>query len=557
MRLKQSRLKSGSVLYNGRRETKASLQRFVKYVMATDQLHPFLTVEETLGYAAELRLSHLTPDERRRVVDELINELELDECRHTIIGGEWRKGCSTGQIKRVSIGLELLGDPSVLYLDEPTTGLDANLAYELIRILKRICLKQGCTIVCAVHQPRSQVFNLFDQVLLMSRGRIIFHGPPQTAVDYFTAIGYPCPASFNPADHFLELISAANVDTQEVVLPSESRKEKLNDESVYHLSKEELEMVASAFWSCEHGLRVLEEIRMLEALPTEVLPSMPQETHHRTQFRAMYMRTTMNTLRNPMSIFAILLIQILQGLMLGGLNFQVLAGVRDIEPLVEDPTTLPNVFHKDYMQTFLYGLEFDGKRHWLDVLENGIDRGTTSLRYLEAGTTEEPITAEPTTQTTTTEETSTKETNTEETNTEESTTEEQTTEESTTEEPTTEESTTEESTTEEQTTVEPYGRPLESILRFVTPDWIHDYMQCVTTSAEGFDLASFGYVNYYDKDHWDGPSTRRLRESVDDALFDRFAQLKDPLLRTLEDSNPSLDIGALEQDAMMGVQLVD
>ena len=112
----------GEVLVNG----KGMDKHFAKnssYVLQHDLMLPFLTVEETLMYAARLRLpKHLDLERKREIVDQVIKILNLDVCRNTKVGGEGMKGISGGQRKRVAIGQELLTDPAVILLDEPTSG---------------------------------------------------------------------------------------------------------------------------------------------------------------------------------------------------------------------------------------------------------------------------------------------------------------------------------------------------------------------------------------------------------------------------------------------------
>jgi ABC-type multidrug transport system ATPase subunit len=132
------------------------------YVMQQDVLLPTLTVREILQYSADLRLPPpTTEEERKKVVEEVILELGLKECANTRIGNNIHKGCSGGEKRRTSIGVQLLSNPSVLFLDEPTTGLDATSAFQLVRTLKSLAGK-GRTIVTTIHQPRSEIWGLFD-----------------------------------------------------------------------------------------------------------------------------------------------------------------------------------------------------------------------------------------------------------------------------------------------------------------------------------------------------------------------------------------------------------
>ncbi|EOD49342.1 putative abc transporter protein [Neofusicoccum parvum UCRNP2] len=129
---------AGQTRFNGH-ELRGDLSGISAYVMQTDVLQPTLTVRETLQYAADLRLpASVSKEERRRVVDEVILELGLKEAADTRIGNSVHKGCSGGEKRRTSIGVQLLANPSVLFLDEPTTGLDATSAFQLVRTLKNL-----------------------------------------------------------------------------------------------------------------------------------------------------------------------------------------------------------------------------------------------------------------------------------------------------------------------------------------------------------------------------------------------------------------------------------
>lgn len=135
---------TGEITYNGNSSIKTV--RYA-YVMQQDVLIPTLTVRETLLYSAELRLpASVSHEERVKAVEEVILQLGLKECAETRIGDEEHKGCSGGEKRRVSIGVQLLANPSVLFLDEPTTGLDATSAYQLVKTLKHLA-RNGRTII--------------------------------------------------------------------------------------------------------------------------------------------------------------------------------------------------------------------------------------------------------------------------------------------------------------------------------------------------------------------------------------------------------------------------
>eukprot|EP00921_Rhytidocystis_pertsovi_P003109 GHVQ01005184.1.p1 GENE.GHVQ01005184.1~~GHVQ01005184.1.p1 ORF type:complete len:741 (-),score=75.98 GHVQ01005184.1:269-2491(-) len=185
---------------------------FSNYVMQRDILLDCLTVEETLCVAAELRLKRSTKQQRRERVLAVMTELGLLECRNVMIGGDFNKGISGGQKKRVAVAEQLLDDPSLIFLDEPTSGLDSSLAYDVVQLLKELS-QTGRTVICTIHQPRSQIFSMFDQILLLSSGRVVYHGTTEAIVPYFASLGHPCPPMFNAADFVLDLISPKHSST--------------------------------------------------------------------------------------------------------------------------------------------------------------------------------------------------------------------------------------------------------------------------------------------------------------------------------------------------------
>ena len=102
--------------------------------------------------------------------------LGIEDCADTLIGGALIKGISGGQRKRTSIGVEIITDPALLFLDEPTSGLDSYSAASCVKLFSAIA-KRNAVVLCTIHQPASDVFCLFDQVIFMKGGRILYQGP--------------------------------------------------------------------------------------------------------------------------------------------------------------------------------------------------------------------------------------------------------------------------------------------------------------------------------------------------------------------------------------------
>ncbi|KAM0194176.1 hypothetical protein ACHAPI_007202 [Fusarium lateritium] len=196
------------------------------YVMQQDILLPTLTVRETLRYSADLRLPpSTTAEERHKVVEEVILELGLKECADTRIGNSQHHGCSGGEKRRTSIGVQLLANPSVLFLDEPTTGLDATSAYQLVRTLKTLAQK-GRTIMTTIHQPRSEIWDLFDNLIVLTKGSPVFSGAVKDAVPWFSELGFQLPPFVNPAEFIID-IAAVDNRTPELEQETTAKVERL------------------------------------------------------------------------------------------------------------------------------------------------------------------------------------------------------------------------------------------------------------------------------------------------------------------------------------------
>ncbi|XP_016139975.1 ATP-binding cassette sub-family G member 2-like [Sinocyclocheilus grahami] len=200
---------SGEVLINGALQP-PNFKCLSGYVVQDDIVMGTLTVRENLCFSAALRLSsQISPGEKEARVNHLISELALNKVADAKVGTQLIRGISGGERKRTSIGMELIIDPSVLFLDEPTTGLDASTAYSVLLLLKRMA-GQGRTIIMSIHQPRYSIYRLFDSLTLLVNGKQVYHGPTQDALDYFANIGYACEAHNNPADFFLDIINGSS-----------------------------------------------------------------------------------------------------------------------------------------------------------------------------------------------------------------------------------------------------------------------------------------------------------------------------------------------------------
>lgn len=143
------------------------------YVMQDDILYEYFTPREALNFAADLKLAHLSKEERTTRVEQLIETLGLKNAANTLVGSVLQKTISGGERKRTAIGVELITNPSLILLDEPTSGLDSFKALQIVKLLKNLSRK-GKTVISTIHQPSSEIFNEFDRLILMSSGHIVY-----------------------------------------------------------------------------------------------------------------------------------------------------------------------------------------------------------------------------------------------------------------------------------------------------------------------------------------------------------------------------------------------
>nr|XP_034968050.1 broad substrate specificity ATP-binding cassette transporter ABCG2-like [Zootoca vivipara] len=252
---------SGDVLINGAPQP-ANFKCISGYVVQDDVVMGTLTVRENFQFSAALRLPKTVREqEKEDRINQILNELGLTKVADSKVGTQFIRGISGGERKRTNIGMELITDPGILFLDEPTTGLDASTANAVLLLMKRMA-KQGKTIIFSIHQPRYSIFRLFDKLTLLAAGRMLYHGPAQNALEFFKSSGYECEPYNNPADFFLDVINGdstavASNKTGEIEIDNidehishdkslaEKLAEKYSSSTFYQETKAELERLTS------------------------------------------------------------------------------------------------------------------------------------------------------------------------------------------------------------------------------------------------------------------------------------------------------------------------
>ncbi|KAF7836748.1 ABC transporter G family member 9 [Senna tora] len=241
----------GSITYNGLPFSNA-MKRNTGFVTQDDILYPHLTVSETLIFTALLRLPNsLTKNEKILQAENVIRQLGLSRCKDNIIGGYLVRGISGGERKRVSIGQEMLVNPSLLLLDEPTSGLDSTTAQRIMSCLWEVA-KGGRTVVMTIHQPSSRLYYMFHKVLLLCEGNCLYFGKGSDAINYFSSIGFCPKVAMNPSDFLLDL--ANGVYSNESEEDHGSVKQKLIGEYKKRIDPQLKAMLHDeVVEDCDHG----------------------------------------------------------------------------------------------------------------------------------------------------------------------------------------------------------------------------------------------------------------------------------------------------------------
>eukprot|EP01018_Ginkgo_biloba_P008437 Gb_15305 [translate_table: standard] len=230
---------TGNVSYNGHKLEEFVPQRTSAYISQCDLHIGELTVRETLDfswrcqgigsrYEMLVELSRrekeagITPDEdidlfmkasalgdqqASLVTDYILKILGLDICADTLVGDEMRRGISGGQKKRLTTGELLVGPARVLLMDEISTGLDSSTTFQIVKYLSQSVHALDGTTVVSLLQPAPETYELFDDVILLSEGQIVYQGPCECVLEFFESLGFRCPERKGVADFLQEVTS--------------------------------------------------------------------------------------------------------------------------------------------------------------------------------------------------------------------------------------------------------------------------------------------------------------------------------------------------------------
>ncbi|XP_063376422.1 ATP-binding cassette sub-family G member 1-like [Cydia fagiglandana] len=231
---------SGQICTNGEPRNLRQFRKLSRYIMQEDLLQPLITVQEAMAIAADLKLgSEVSRKKKGVIVEEIVQLLRLSKARDTVT-----ERLSGGERKRLAIALELLNNPPVVFLDEPTTGLDDVASSTCVSLLKRVA-RGGRTVVCSLHTPSARLFAEFDHVYVVAGGRCAYQGTSAGVVPFLNELNLICPTTYNPADFVIEVSSGeygSHVDRM-VAAVENGRSQRWRDYAVAAADRDDIEQL--------------------------------------------------------------------------------------------------------------------------------------------------------------------------------------------------------------------------------------------------------------------------------------------------------------------------
>ncbi|XP_047478557.1 protein white-like isoform X1 [Penaeus chinensis] len=306
---------TGDIYINGRPVDMRTIAGVSAYVQQEDLFTGVFTVREQLNFNAQLRIGkEISQRERTQRVEEVIKELGLGKCANTKIGIPGRiKGISGGEKKRLAFACEMITNPLLLLCDEPTSGLDSFMAQSVVNAMKRLT-SLGKTVIATIHQPSSEVFALFDRLLILAEGRVAFLGTVREAHKFFTRLERPCPSNYSPGDHFIYSLAIRAGEEEQCRQFVHHVCDSYRDNEAVDVQKQ----LDRAMQPPVRG----------DALAHVKLPKSPYRASWGNQFLAMFRRTGLELMRDPL----VSIIRLIQGLF-----FAIVFGLIYLDTDGQDP----------------------------------------------------------------------------------------------------------------------------------------------------------------------------------------------------------------------------
>ncbi|CAN3360329.1 hypothetical protein DICA3_D10660 [Diutina catenulata] len=335
----------GTICVNGRVLSTKDYAKIVAFVDQEDHLIPTLTVYETVLNSALLRLPReMSTGSKEARVLEVLAELRILSIKDRVIGSDFARGISGGEKRRVSIACELVTSPSILFLDEPTSGLDSFNARNVIDTLVKLSRNHERTIVFTIHQPRSNIVALFDKMVLLSEGELVYSGDAIKCNDYFAKNGYRCPLGYNLADYLIDITvddrhqpsedlesqepvfsrSNSNLNTTAAWASYAENRDVINEDLSGVAPPRPPSKLATTWVESSAAQEELSEITELKQNPADAVVVQPlKKASVWSQVIILSSRTFKNLYRNPRLLFAHYVLSFIVGLFCGYLYYDV------------------------------------------------------------------------------------------------------------------------------------------------------------------------------------------------------------------------------------------
>lgn len=339
---------TGDIKVNGNLMSKKDYKKIVGFVDQEDQLIPTLTVYETVLNSALLRLPRsMSIQQKESHVLQVLDELRILAIKDRVIGSDFKRGISGGEKRRVSIACELVTSPAILFLDEPTSGLDSYNARNVVESLVKLSRDFDRTVVFTIHQPRSNIVSLFDKLILLSEGELIFSGDMIRCNDYFTSNGFRCPIGYNIADYLIDLtvdqkkaIESSNLEAGDPHLAFISTDDLTTEWEHFAVHRDEYQQeiakkgpsfnqvkykLSQLFLESPISLENQEEIRQLNLNPTalDLSNQYLKKASIWNQIIILSSRTFKNLYRNPKLLLTNYILSLVVGTFCGYLYYDV------------------------------------------------------------------------------------------------------------------------------------------------------------------------------------------------------------------------------------------